>query len=158
MKRVVLSIVLALAALVGAAAPSSAQTASPYTPVFIPPDGSLITAKYATSATSASTITISPASSNFIYVTMITIENCAGAAVTGAAPTSVTTTGLGGGTTPVWLVGSTSTAGICNPVSGYWGGPPLKSNTQGSNVTFVLPTFATNQTIRVNVWYFEYNK
>jgi hypothetical protein len=66
----------------------------------------------------------------------------------------VTSTGLGGGTTPIWMVGSTSTAGICNPPVVFNGPVPLKSNSPGTNVTFVLPTFATNQIVRVNVWYY----
>lgn len=111
---------------------------------------------YTTSTTSAATITITPPAAQFIYVTGVEITNCAGsAAVTAAAVTTVTTTGLGSGTTPVWTVGSGATAGLCqpSPVNASFSSP-MKSNTAGSNVTFVLPTFATNQTLRVSVIYY----
>lgn len=112
-------------------------------------------AKFATNVTSNTTLTLSPAGSNYLYINYIEIENCAGAAVTGAAPLTITSTGLGGGITPAWTVGTTSTAGICNPPHVFNGPVPLKSNSPGANVTFVLPTFTANQTIRLNVWYYE---
>lgn len=114
-----------------------------------------VTNKYATSATSAATITLTPAGQNYVYLTAIEVMNCAGAAVTGAAPLTLTTTGLGGGTTPAWTIGTAGTAGMCNPAvtSSYY--IPVKSNSPGAAVTFVLPTFTTNQVIRVNVWYYE---
>lgn len=111
----------------------------------------------ATSTTSAATITITPAAGQYVYVTGLDVTNCAGAtAVTAAAVTLVTSTALGSGTTPVWTVGSGTTAGACqpSPVNAGVGSTPLKSNTAGTAVTFVLPTFATNQTLRVQVYYY----
>lgn len=137
---------------------AQAGTNPAYTPVQILPDGGILTTKFATNATSNTTLTITPASGMFLYVTMITIQNCAGAAVTGAAPLTITSTNLGGGITPAWTVGTAGTAGMCNPLDGYWGGAPMRSNTPGSAVTFVLPTFTTNQVIRINVFYFEWGK
>lgn len=114
-----------------------------------------VTNKFATVAASATTLTITPASANYVYITAVEIMNCAGTTVTAAAPLSVTTTGLGGGITPVWTVGTTGTAGMCNPAvsSSYY--IPIKSNTQGGAITFVTPTFTANQVVRVNVWYYE---
>lgn len=111
------------------------------------------TTNFSGSQTSAATITISPPAGQFVYVTGVDIANCAGTTVTAATPLTITTTGLGGGTTPVYLVGTTGTAGMCNP------GPaplvtPIKSNTPGANITFVLPTFTTQQTVRANIWYY----
>ena len=63
----------------------------------------------------------------------------------------MTTTAIGGGTTPVWTLGSGTTAGACQPVINDVYASGLKSNTSGTAVTFVLPTFATNQTLRVQV-------
>lgn len=106
-----------------------------------------------TSATSASTITITPPSSNSVYVTNVEITNCAGGtAVTAAAPTTVTTTNLGGA---AWTVGSGVTAGLCqpSPINGPFP-MALKSAQPGLAVTLVLPTFATNQTIRVTAYYY----
>lgn len=149
MKKLLLALVLLLASV------SAYAQAPGATLVYTSSTRLDVTTKFATSATSAATITLSPASQNYIYITAIEIMNCAGAAVTGAAPLSVTSTGLGGGTTPVWTVGTSGTAGMCNPAvtSSYY--IPVKSNTAGASVTFVLPTFTTNQVIRVNVWFYE---
>lgn len=124
------------------------------TQIFSVPSRADVTTNFSTSATSAATITISPPGNQYVYITAIEVQNCAGAAVTGAAPLSLTSTGLGGGTTPVWTIGTSGTAGMCNPAvtSSYY--IPVKSNAPGTNVTFVLPTFTTNQVIRVNIWYY----
>jgi hypothetical protein len=151
MKRVFLSLSLLTLLVV----PSLARAQNAPTATYTPPSSLNSTVKFATSATSAATLTITPGSGLYLYIQQISIVNCAGAAVTGAAPLSITSTGIGGGTTPVWTVGTTSTAGVCNPVDGYSGPQPLRSNTAGTAVTIVLPTFTTNQTIRVNVWYYE---
>lgn len=100
-------------------------------------------------AVTATTITITPPAGQFVYISEIDIQNCAGAsAVTAAAVTTVTTTNITG--SPAWTVGSGVAAGLCtNQVITYPKG--LKSTTAGTATTFVLPTFATNQTIRVNV-------
>ena len=106
----------------------------------------------ATSASSAATITITPPASQFVYLTGLDITNCAGTAVTAAAPLTISTTNLGGA---AWLIGTGSTAGLCqpSPTAGSW--PlPLKSATPGTAITFVLPTFTTNQTIRVTAYYY----
>lgn len=107
------------------------------------------------SHTSAATLTITaPPTGSFVYVTGIDISNCAGAsAVTAAAPTYITTTNLTGA--PQYQLGSGVTAGLCQPTSsGIAFTTPLRSTTAGAAVTFVLPTFATNQTVSVNVYYF----
>ena len=104
--------------------------------------------------TTATTITITPPGGQYVYVTALDISDCAtGTAVTAAAPTYITTTGLNG--TPQYQIGSGVTAGLCQPVpvpAFNLGG--FKSSAPGSNVTFVLPTFATNQVISFNVYYY----
>jgi hypothetical protein len=107
----------------------------------------------ATSATSAATLTITPPSGQYVYINGVEVQNCAGGtAVTAAAPTTVTTTNLGG---VAWTIGSGVTAGLCqpSPMSAGWAAP-LKSAAPGTAVTIVLPTFATNQTIRVSAYYY----
>jgi hypothetical protein len=106
-----------------------------------------------TSASSAATITITPPAGQYVYLTGIDLTNCAGAsAVTAAAPTTVTTTNLSGA---AWTVGSGSTAGNCQASPTGMSYPlTLKSSTAGTAVTIVLPTFATNQTIRVSAYYY----
>jgi|SRR5581483_2763271 len=107
----------------------------------------------ATSATSAATITITPPAGQSVYITNVEVTNCAGSsAVTAAAVTSLTTTNLNGA---AWTIGSGATAGLCQP-SPINGPFPLalKSAQPGVAVTFVLPTFATNQTVRVSVYYY----
>jgi len=108
------------------------------------------------SHSSAATITLSsgPAGSatQSIYITGMDITNCQGSAVTAAAPTFITTTGVNG--SPQYMVGSgPATAGTCTPTSYIAFTAPLKSSSPGTNVTFVLPTFITNQTVSVNVYY-----
>lgn len=104
------------------------------------------------SASSAGTITLTPAAGEFVHIVGITVDNCAGAtAVTAAVPTSVTSSaGLG----LTMLVGSGATAGLCQEASDpLLGNNPLRASASGAQ-TVTLPTFATNQTVRVNVfWY-----
>jgi hypothetical protein len=110
------------------------------------------------SHTSAATLTIAaPPTNQFVYITGIDISNCAGAtAVTAAAPTYITTTNLTGA--PQYQLGSGITAGLCQPTSsGIDFVSPLRSTTAATAVTFVLPTFATNQVVSVNVYYFYGN-
>lgn len=106
------------------------------------------------SHSSAATITITPPGGSYVYICGVDIENCAGAsAVTAAAETFVTTTNLTG--SPQWMIGSGTTAGACQPPAHYSFAPgSVKSAQIGTAVTFVLPTFATNQTVNVNVWYY----
>jgi len=110
------------------------------------------------SHTSAATITISPGPAGSltqsVYVTGIDISNCQSTTgVTAAAPTYITTTGING--SPQYQLGSgpATSPGLCQPVSVINFTAPLKSQTPGTNVTFVLPTFATNQVISVNIYY-----
>lgn len=107
-----------------------------------------------TCVTTGCTITVSPPSGQYAYFTNVEMQNCAGATtVTGASPTTITTTNLGG---VAWTVGSGSTAaGQCNSPSpsGSFAGL-LKSATAGTAVVFTLPAFATNQTIRLSVYYY----
>lgn len=104
------------------------------------------------SASSAGTITLTPASGEFVHIVGITVDNCAGAtSVTAAAPTSITSSaGLG----LTMLVGSGATAGTCQEASDpILGNNPLRASASGAQ-SVTMPTFATNQTVRVNVfWY-----
>lgn len=104
------------------------------------------------SHTSAATITVTASGSQSVYITGIDITNCAGTTVTAATPLFITTTGLTG--SPQYMVGTNGTAGMCNPASMLAFGHPLKSQTPGTNVTLVLPTFTTQQTVSVNVYYY----
>lgn len=106
------------------------------------------------SRTSAATITITPPGGQFVYITALDISNCAGAsAVTAAAPTYITTTNISGN--PQYQLGSGVTAGLCTTVAlPAFNVGGLKSAAAGTAVTFVLPTFATNQTASVNVYYY----
>jgi hypothetical protein len=107
-------------------------------------------AQVATSATSAATITLTPNGGETVYVYELDVQNCAGsAAVTAAAVTSITTTNLTGA--PSWTLGSGTTAGACAQNFSLQWPTGLKAQAPGTAVTFVLPTFATNQTVRVNV-------
>jgi hypothetical protein len=105
------------------------------------------------SHTSAATLTLTAFPNQSVYVTGIDITNCQGTAVTAAAPTFITTTGLNG--SPQYMVGSgPAAAGTCTPTASVSFARPIKSQTPGTNVTFVLPAFITNQTVSVNVYYY----
>lgn len=105
------------------------------------------------SHTSAATVTITNAPGQFVYLTGLDISNCENAAVTPAAPTYITTTGITG--SPQFQVGSgPATAGVCSPASSIAFAQPLKSTTAGTNVTFVLPTFVGSQIVSLNVYYY----
>lgn len=104
-----------------------------------------------TSVTSAATITLTPSGGQYVYICGLDIYNAAGSsAVTAAAVTTMTTTNLSG--SPAYTVASGVTAGLStNQMISIPGA--LKAQAPGTAVTFVLPTFATNQSIRVNVYW-----
>jgi hypothetical protein len=103
-----------------------------------------------TSAASATTITMVPERNESVYIAAIDFSNCAGAsAVTAAAPTTITTTNLLGA--PAWQMGSGVTAGLCTQTFSVTYPNELKAQAANLPVTVILPTFATNQTIRVSV-------
>lgn len=107
------------------------------------------------SHTSGATLTLNAADSNsFVYIIGLDISNCAtGSAVTAAAPTYITTTNISGA--PQYQLGSGSTAGACTPAPPTEFASPLRSQTAGTAVTFVLPAFATNQVVSVNIYYYS---
>lgn len=99
------------------------------------------------------TITITVPAGQFAYITGWDASDCAtGTAVGAAAPTYITTTGIAG--SPQIQIGSGVTAGLCQPTYSVGLAKPLKSQTAGTNVTFVMPTFATNQVVSFNVYYY----
>lgn len=103
-----------------------------------------------TSATSSATITLTCPNGTVPYVSAVDIANCAGSsAVTAAAVTTITSTNLGG---VAWTMGSGVAAGLCQPSPAIGWSVPLKA--AASTATIVLPAFATNQTIRVNAYYY----
>jgi hypothetical protein len=108
------------------------------------------------SHSSAATITLTPTTGQYIYVTGLDISNCeTGTTVAVAAPTYVTTTNITGA--PQYQVGSGpgTSPGVCSPVSVIGFTTPLRSTAVTTAVTFVLPTFITNQIVSVNVYYYS---
>jgi hypothetical protein len=138
---------VAIAALIAFASlgalPAAAQTAVQQSPTRL--DAATVVGS---SKTSAATITVTPTAGLSFYMTGVDIENCASAsAVTAATPTDITTTNMNGA---VWTLGSGATAGLCQPFTATYA-TPLKAAAPGA-VTFVLPTFATNQIVRFSVY------
>ena len=130
--------------------PAVAQQNAAATPVTLTGARGDNSDRIATTASSATTLTLTPAVGEYVYVYYIHISNCAGAtAVTAAAVTTVTSTAIGNGTTPAWTMGSGVTAGLCHQVIDTVFPTGLKGNAAGTAVTFVTPTFETNQTIRL---------
>lgn len=146
MKRLIL--VLGLLAL-AAQAPTYAQQAQPATPVQQTATHVDSATQVTTSATSAATLTLTPNSGESVYIHTIDISNCAGTSAAAAAVTTITTTNITG--SPAWTMGSGATAGLCTQAFSIQYPFGVKSATPGTAVTFVLPTFATQQTIRLNV-------
>lgn len=137
--------VLMLALLIGT--PVFAQQPTPIQHTALHADAAK---QISTSATSAATISLTPNGGDFVTVYSISITNCAGSsAVTAAAVTTLSTTNITG--TPAWTIGSGVAAGLCQPVIQEIFPTGLRSTVAGTPVTLVLPTFATNQTLRVNV-------
>ncbi len=104
----------------------------------------------ASSATSAATLTLTPNGGEYVYIYAVDVANCAGASnVVAAAPTTITTTNISGSLS--FTLGSGTTAGQCTQFEAIAYPTGLKSQTSGVATTFILPTFATNQTVRLNV-------
>lgn len=111
-------------------------------------------AQVSTLATSNTTLTLTPNGGENVLIYEIDVSNCGDATgATAASQTNITTTNLAG--SPIWIMGSGSASATLGPGGcfqefsiSYPTG--LRSNTTGA-VTFVLPTFATHQTIRLNV-------
>jgi hypothetical protein len=114
-------------------------------------------AQIATTATSAATLTLTPNGGESVYVYELDVQNCSNATGgTVGAVLSMTTTNISG--SPAWTLGTGSTTagalggpGLCQQDISIKYPTGLRAQTPGTPVTFVLPTFAANQTIRVNV-------
>lgn len=106
-------------------------------------------AQVATSATGSATLTLTPNGGEIVYIYEIDIQNCAGTAVTAAAQTSISTTNISG--LPSFQLGSGTTTGACAQIWSIAYPTGLKAQAPGTAVTFVMPAFATNQTVRLNV-------
>jgi hypothetical protein len=150
--RKLVSLFIGLLTLAAFSLPAAAQVGQG-TQVFWNASRSDVASLVSESATSAATITLTPQAGQYVYIQSVKVTNCAGAsAVTAAAVTTVTSTNLGGLT---YQLGSGTTAGACaQDFSDFPGGTAaLKAAAPGA-ATVVLPTFATNQTVRVSVrWY-----
>lgn len=103
----------------------------------------------ASSATTAGVLTFTPPGTQFFYLTEMDVQNVvSGTAVTAAAPTTLATANISG--TPTWSLASGTTAGTNTQSFSVAYPTGLKSITPSSAVTITLPTFATNQVVRVN--------
>lgn len=146
---------LILVGLVVLAAPARAQSAQ--VPSWHADAATLTQHSHTTSATITLTAAGGGCGSCFVYIVGLDIQNCQGTAVTPAAPTFITTTGLGtvGSTSPQYMLASgAASAGSCVPVQVNLPPGGLRSAVAGTNVTFVLPAFVTNQVVSVNVLYY----
>lgn len=103
----------------------------------------------------AGTLTLTPNGGENVVISEIDVQNCGDATgATAAAQTNITTTNLAG--SPIWQMSSGSASATLGPGGcfqafsiSYPNG--LRSNIAGTAVTFVIPTFAVHQTIRLNV-------
>ena len=135
----------------GPTPPGAVVTVSP---VERPDSATNVQHSHSTGATLTLTAGAAGTSSQSIYITGLDISNCESTTgVTAAVPTYITTTGISG--SPQYQLGSgpATAPGLCTPVSVINFTAPLKSSTPGTNVTFVLPAFAANQVVSLNVYY-----
>jgi hypothetical protein len=139
-------LVLSLAAVLLLAAGAVAQTSTQQSPTDL-----TAATQVAHSHSTGATITVTPPAGQYVYVTGIDLSNCATTTITPATPVTITTTGFTG--TWTLYVGTGATAGLCQPQEIAWT-RPVKSAAPGTAVTFVLPTFTTNQVIGMNVYYY----
>jgi len=103
----------------------------------------------ASSATTAGVLTFTPPGSQYFYLAELDVQNVVGAsAVTAAAATTLVSANISG--TPTWTLASGTTAGSSTQAFSVAYPTGLKSISPSSAVTITLPTFATNQVIRVN--------
>lgn len=103
----------------------------------------------ATSASTGGVLTFTPPGTQFFYLTEMDVQNVVGGtAVTPAAATTLVTANITG--TPTWTLASGVTAGTNTQSFSVEYPTGLKSISPSSAVTITLPTFATNQVIRVN--------
>ncbi len=108
-----------------------------------------------TTATTGTTLTLTPLAAQSIYIKQIDFSNCQDATGISAAasPTQVTTTNLYG---LQWNMASGgATAGSCPQSFSISYPTGLKAATPGTAVTVVTPTYITHQTIRVTVTYYS---
>lgn len=129
--------------------------AQQFTPVQQVPAHLDAAAQVSTLATSATALTLTPNGSENVVVYEVDVQNCTNATgVAPAAQTNITTTNLSG--SPIWQMGSGSnnatlwSLGNCAQTFSVNYPTGLKGNAPGP-VTFTLPTFAAQQTIRLNV-------
>lgn len=158
MKQIILALILVLAPRAAFAQNAQVGPAPPgATSVVLPVERPDAATNVQHSHSSAATITLSAGAvggpSQSIYIVGIDISNCQGAsAVAAANPTYITTTGVNG--SPQYQIGSGAVAaGACAPTQTISFSAPIKSASPGTNVTFVMPSFITNQTVSVNVYY-----
>jgi hypothetical protein len=106
--------------------------------------------------TSAATVTITPPSGQFVFITAIDVQNCEGATTVAVAnPTYITTTGITGSPQYQVASGPGTAPGVASPPMFLNFAPgALKSTTAGAVVTFVMPTFIANQTVSLNIYYY----
>lgn len=162
MKKFALALVFLLLCGAAQGQPANQQQSVPYCPTGVfdangvpatQPCGYPL--KSSTAVASAATITLTPTSTQFVYIVGVRIQNCAGAsAVSAAAVTTITTTNLPTGT--AWTLGSGTTAGACvQDIGDFFGLNAMKATAATTAVTLVLPVFATNQTVRVQVYWYS---
>jgi len=102
-----------------------------------------------TSASTGGTLTFAAQPGLYFYLTEMDVQNVVGgSAVSAAAQTTITTTNLPG--SPNWTMASGTTAGTNTQSFSVEWPTGLKSTVVATNTVITLPTFATNQTIRVN--------
>jgi hypothetical protein len=108
------------------------------------------------SHTTGATITLTPTAGQFVYVTGLDISNCqTTTGVTPAAPTYITTTNITGAPQYQLGTGALTAPGTCTPTSVMEFSTPVRSAAVTTAVTFVLPAFATNQVVSVNVYWYS---
>lgn len=113
--------------------------------------GAITSSGTALAVNTQTTSTLTCPSGQYCYITGITFEVCTNG--TGSAQNQVTFTSTGISNTPSFEYSIAATASICQRWNEVFGAP-LKSLAPGTNVTFVSPAAATNNSYNIRAYYY----
>ncbi len=114
--------------------------------------GAITSSGTALAVNTTTTSTLTAPAGQFIYITGVTFEVCTNG--TGTAQNQVTFTSTGLSNNPSFEYSIAATASICQRWSEVFSSP-LKSLTAGTNVTFVSPSAATNNSYNIRAYYYN---
>jgi hypothetical protein len=114
--------------------------------------GAITSSGSALAVNTTTTSTLTAPAGQFVYITGVTFEVCTNG--TGTAQNQVTFTSTNISNTPSFQYSIAATASICQRWSEVFVSP-LKSQVAGTNVTFVSPSAAANNSYNIRAYYYN---